>query len=186
MHYIHMHEIASANAVHKMPKIQWIAKLQTVMLSPIKTPFFLLNVWAPKASITNCYKCTYTHTRVHPHTKHLHLSNIKVVMQSNTSQKSKFKLGSLLVVVSIVHIRVLVNMLLISFTGEMNLMLYYYIHSFLNLKEMIFCMKLPPCRSLDCIPLVLVILRSIERRRRNCCCHFQFPCFWWFYSKSCY
>lgn len=64
MHYIHMHEIASANAVHKMPKIQWIAKLQAVMLSPIKTTpspsFFFFGVGVieyvgAKGIYTNCY-----------------------------------------------------------------------------------------------------------------------------------
>jgi len=98
-------------------------------------------------------------------------------MQSKTSQKSKFKAGSLLVVVCILHMHVVMDMLLISFTGQINLMLYYNICSFLNFKEMTFCMKLPLCRSLDRIPLVLVILRSAESRGTSCCCHFEFPCF---------
>lgn len=72
---------------------------------------------------------------MHPHTKHLHLSNIKVVTQSNTIQKSKFKLGSLVTVVSIVGIRVLRNVLLISFTVETSLVLHYYIRSFLNFQK---------------------------------------------------
>lgn len=76
MHYIHMHEIASANAVHKMPKTQWIAKLQAVMLSPIKTtplpPSFFVSV-----GVIECvgakgiyHKLLLTHRLSHTHSTH--------------------------------------------------------------------------------------------------------------------
>lgn len=144
------------------------------MLSPIKTPLFLLNV-GPQRHLSQIAINAQAHvTRVHPHTKHLHLSNIKVVTQSNTSQKkiSKFEPGFLLIVVSIVRVSVLRNMVLIGFTGEMNLVRDHYICSFLNFKEIIFCIKYP-VHVPGSLPRVLVILRAAERRGRTCYCHFS-------------
>lgn len=62
----------------------------------------------------------HTRIRVHPHTKHLHLSNIKVVMQCNARQTSTLEPGSVLIVVSIEHVDVLLNVLPSGFTGELD------------------------------------------------------------------
>ena len=103
MHYIHMHEIASANAVHKMPKIQWIAKLQAVMLSPIKTTplpllFFFVSVGVIEyVGAKGIYhKLLLTHGLIHTHTSQspLQLSNVKAVTQFNKSQ-TRSGLGNL-------------------------------------------------------------------------------------------
>ena len=106
MHYIHMHEIASANAVHKTPKIQWIAKLQAVMLSPIKTtPLPLLFFFGECGCYWVCGRQrhlsqiainpqTHIHTHTPPPQSPLQLSNVKAVTQLNKSQ-TRSGLGSL-------------------------------------------------------------------------------------------
>lgn len=62
----------------------------------------------------------HTHIRVHPHTKHLHLSNIKVVMQSNARQTSTLEPGSLLIDISIERVYMLLNVLPSGFAGELD------------------------------------------------------------------
>lgn len=110
-------------------------------------------MWGPQRHLSQIAINAQAHvTRVHPHTKHLHLSNIKVVTQSNTSpkkEKSKFEPGFLLIVISIVRVSVLRNMVLTGFAGEMNVVLDRYICSFLNFKEIMFCVEVPLCTSLN-------------------------------------